>query len=148
MIIREVIYPSADGLRLKADLFVPDDPIHLVVMIHGITTDRKEGGLYTKIAEMLYAERVATFTFDFRGHGESGGTQKELTLAGVLNDLLSSIRVAREETGANKFSLIGASFGGGIAIRAAILHGQTIRSVSLFNPRLEYKSWITGEDYW
>lgn len=143
-----VHYPSRDGLRLEADLLRPKDCRHVVVMVHGITAERTEEGLYSTLAEILSAHGIASLMFDFRAHGGTGGRQEDLTLAGVLNDILASIAFAQEQCGVGDFSLVAASFAGGLAVQAAALNRENVRGVVLLNPRLDYSSWVVNPEYW
>jgi len=43
----------------------------LVVMSHGIATNKEEDGVYTEFAEKVLAPSFDSIRFDFRGHGDS-----------------------------------------------------------------------------
>ena len=148
MFKRNISYNSIDGLQLKGDLWSPAKYSHAVLMVHGITSERTEEGLYTSIAQRLYEIGIGAMAFDFRGHGESGGTQEQLTIQGILNDILASIDYCFKVMSIKSLSLIASSFGGGIAIRGTFLRSSKVSNLVLLNPRLEYKSWITGESCW
>ncbi|MAH42743.1 alpha/beta hydrolase, partial [archaeon] len=44
----------------------------IVIMCHGFTSS-KESGTYINLEKMLNEKGIATFRFDFYGHGESDG---------------------------------------------------------------------------
>ena len=52
----------------------------LVVMSHGISTDKEEDGLYTEFAEHLLAPTFDSVRFDFRGHGDSAIPSHQATM--------------------------------------------------------------------
>ena len=46
-----------------------------IVLCHGITVDKDEGGIFTELARKLAEAGFTVFRFDFRGHEESEGTR-------------------------------------------------------------------------
>jgi len=141
---------TLDGLHLAATLVVPDgQPDGAVVLVHGGGVTREEGGFFTRLAARLSDAGVTSLRFDLRGHGESEGSQEELTLATILNDIRVALAHLRDTTDARQVSLVGASFAGGIcAYYAAKRQGELDRLV-LLNPQLDYK-WrtIDSRPYW
>jgi hypothetical protein len=119
------------------------------VLVHGGGVTREEGGFFTRLAAGLGEAGVASVRFDLRGHGESGGSQEELTLAAVLNDIRVALAYVRRACGATQVSLVGQSFGGGIcAYYAAKRHAEISRLV-LLCPQLDYKKrTIDSRPYW
>jgi hypothetical protein len=143
-----VRYPSIDGLSIEADLYLPPTARHLVVLAHGITSERTEEGLYSAIASGLVEAGIAALAFDLRGHGGTASTYEQLTLTATLNDLLASIGFGLRAARVERFSIVSASFTGGIAIKASTIKGQAVSSLVLLNPRLDYAEWLTTDNYW
>jgi pimeloyl-ACP methyl ester carboxylesterase len=143
-------FRSLDGLRLEGTVVVPSvDGAQTAVLVHGGGVNRDEGGFFTRLADGLAAVGVASLRFDFRAHGESEGDQKELTLAGVANDIRAAVEHARATIGDRLVHLIGASFGGGITALFASRHPDLVRTLVLFNPLLNYKRrFIDEKPYW
>ncbi len=78
--------------------------------------------------------------YDLCGHGESGGRQEVVTLAAHLNDIRVALAHVREETGASAISLMGTSFGGGLAAYYAAKRPDELTRLALLNPQLNYKT--------
>lgn len=141
---------TLDGLHLAGTFVRPQEPVgHVAVLVHGGGVTREEGGFFTRLAVGLAEAGIASVRFDLRGHGDSEGRQEELTLASILNDIHAVLAYARQATGAEEVTLLGASFGGGIcAYYAAKRPGELTRLV-LFNPQLDYKRrTIDTRSYW
>jgi alpha-beta hydrolase superfamily lysophospholipase len=118
---------TLDGLRLAGTLVTPDgQPERAVLLVHGGGVTREEGGFFTRLADGLAEAGAASLRFDLRGHGDSEGRQEELTLATILNDVRVALSQVRDETGAARLSLLGASFSGvlgEITAPTLIVHG-------------------------
>lgn len=141
---------TLDGLHLAATLVTPDAPTgRAVVLVHGGGVTREEGGFFTRLATGLAAAGVASLRFDLRGHGNSEGSQEELTLSTILNDIRVALASVREATGATEVSLLGASFGGGICAYYAAKQPDDLSRLVLLNPQFDYKKrTIDSRDYW
>ena len=88
-------------------------------MMHGITETKDEWeGFYTDMAKSLFDEGIGTFRFDFRGHGESGGSQMDVSLSGDVRDIKASLNEVREYWDGD-VNFIATSFGAGPAIIAS-----------------------------
>lgn len=145
-----VEFRSLDGLRLVGDVVVPDAaPGVGALLVHGRGVTRHESGFFDRIAEGLAAAGIASFRFDLRGHGESEGTQEDVTLAGLLNDVRAGFEVLRAETGVVTTSLVGQSFSGGICAYYAAKRPAEVDRLVMLCPRIDYKArTIDGRPYW
>jgi len=136
----QVEFRSLDGLRLRGTLVMPSSVRGpAVVLVHGGGVTREEGGFFARLASGLAAAGLPALRFDFRAHGESEGQGKDLTIAGVVNDVRAAVTHVREMTGSGPVALVGASFGGGISAFFAARYPNQVRRVVLFNPLLDYK---------
>jgi alpha-beta hydrolase superfamily lysophospholipase len=136
----QVEFRSLDGLRLRGTLVMPSSVRGpAVVLVHGGGVTREEGGFFARLASELAAAGLPALRFDFRAHGESEGQGKDLTIAGVVNDVRAAVTHVREMTGSGPVALVGASFGGGISAFFAARYPNQVRRVVLFNPLLDYK---------
>jgi len=146
---RVVRLRTLDGLHLAATLVIPDGASdRAAVLVHGGGVTREEGGFFTRLAAGLADADVASLRFDLRGHGESEGRQEELTLATILNDIRVALASVQEATGAERLSLLGASFTGGICAYYAAERPGIDRLV-LLNPQLDYhQRTIDSRTYW
>jgi pimeloyl-ACP methyl ester carboxylesterase len=145
-----VEFRSLDGLRLVGDVVVPDvTPQAGVLLVHGRGVTRHESGFFDRIADGLAAAGLASLRFDLRGHGESEGTQEEVTLAGLMNDIRAGFGTLRAQSGVATTSLIGQSFAGGICAYYAAKRPAEVERLVMLCPRIDYKSrTIDGRPYW
>ncbi len=134
----KVFYQSKDDTKLCGIFMLPKNVRGYTLLAHGITMDKNEwNNFYVDIAHQLSKKNIASLRFDFRGHGESGGAQKDVTIMGELLDI---------EASANKIfyqwndgiSIIGTSFGAGPAILYAAQNSNKIKCLVLLCPVLDY----------
>jgi alpha/beta superfamily hydrolase len=112
---------SIDGAAGKIEIAanLPASPRAIAVIAHphplfGGTMDNK---VVTTLARAFGDAGCATYRFNFRGVGASGGTHDEG--AGETDDMVRVIEHARGEAGALPLMLAGFSFGGAVATRAS-----------------------------
>ncbi|WP_162240329.1 alpha/beta fold hydrolase, partial [Nocardia arizonensis] len=97
--MEHVTVHSADGVRLDTALHPAssDAARGAVLLVHGITVDMGEGGgMFIRLAEQLAAAGFDVMRFSFRGHGDSGGTSRGVTVAGECLDLQAAVEIVRE----------------------------------------------------
>lgn len=134
----KVFFKSTNGLTLCGIWTIPKRPNNrAVILAHGITVEKNEGGVFTNLANDLADQGFSVFRFDFRGHGESEGRSVDVTLTGEIQDLESACNEVRDK-GYTDIGLVGASFGGGIAVLYAFKHPNIITKLFLWNPVLNY----------
>src|ERR1017187_10452661 len=137
---------TLDGLHLAGTLVSPDTPAgHAVVFVHGGGVTREEGGFFTRLG----GAGVASLRYDLRGHRESGGRQEDNVLTAHLNDIRVALAGLRERAPVSQVSLIGASFGGGLAAYYAAKRPGELTRLVLLNPQLDYKDpYIDQKLHW
>ena len=116
----------------------------LIVLCHGFSTS-KDGRTYIRLEKMLNQGQVATFRFDFFGHGESEGKFEEITISEAVDDVLSAIHYVRE-LGYGQIGLMGSSFGGFASIVAS---GQSedLCALALKSPVSDYLGLLIDKDH-
>lgn len=135
-----IAFRSYDGTTLEGTLEVPDGAEVGVILAHGLTVDRDEyNDLYVRLAEKLLERGIASFRFDFRGHGASGGTSKEMTVTGELLDLRSALNVLEKEGRVESMGIIATSFGACSTSLCASRCSDRIDAVCLFSPVLSFE---------
>ncbi|WP_086819127.1 alpha/beta hydrolase [Allokutzneria sp. NRRL B-24872] len=146
----ETTFRGLDGLHLAGTLVLPDLPVErAVVLVHGGGVTRDEGGFFTRLAVALAESGVGSLRFDLRGHGASDGSQADRTLSAHLNDIRSAFEHTRSLWGAPALSLIGTSFGGGLAAYYAARGPDDLSRLVLLNPQLNYKDrYIDQKPHW
>jgi uncharacterized protein len=147
---RPTEFRSLDGLQLRGTVVTAAQPVgYAAVLVHGGGVTRDEGGFFTRLATGLADAGVPSLRFDFRAHGESEGDQRDLTLAGVVNDIRAAVDHVRVRLAPGPVHLLGASFGGGISAFFAASYPDRVVSLVLINPLLDYKRRIIDEKpYW
>ncbi|MPZ28467.1 MAG: alpha/beta fold hydrolase [Micromonosporaceae bacterium] len=132
---------SLDGIRLDAAVHEPAGGRSrgTVLLVHGITADLDEGGMFVRLAERLAQVGFTALRFSFRGHGRSGGTQRGATIAGEMLDVEAVIEyVTAGHPG--QVSVVAASFGAVPAVLSLPdLEGLVSRLV-LWNPVLDLRA--------
>ncbi len=128
---------SLDGVHLEGTLEVPEAARSCVLLCHGITVDREEAGVFSELARRLAEAGLASFRFDFRGHGKSGGRFEDMTVVGEIEDARASLRLI-SGLGFSGLALVGASFGGGVVSYLAAERPLNLKALVLWNAVLEY----------
>lgn len=148
--ISDTTLRTLDGLHLVGTFVDPDGSSDVaVVLVHGGGVTREEGGFFTRLADGLGEAGVASLRYDLRGHGGSEGLQQESVLTAHLNDIRVALDHLRARTGATRVSLLGASFGGGLAAYYAARRPAEVARLVLLNPQLNYKArYVDQKPYW
>ncbi|MDX1577235.1 MAG: alpha/beta fold hydrolase [Gemmatimonadota bacterium] len=136
-----VSFPTSDGGRIYADEY--GEGTHALILAHG--------GRFTKESWREQAPALAEAGFrvlaiDFRGRGDSrGGPDVPEDAEREHLDILAAIRHVRA-TGARRVSIVGASFGGWAAARAAtrLPPGELDRIVLLAHSPIENPERLHG----
>jgi uncharacterized protein len=124
------VITTSDGLRL--DCVRHAGGRETVVLVHGITADLDEQGLFPLLAGQLVAEGFSVLRFSFRGHGRSEGAPRDMTVAGELRDLRAVV-----ESAAGVVSVVASSFG---AVSTTLsLAALPVREMVLWQPVLDLR---------
>jgi pimeloyl-ACP methyl ester carboxylesterase len=94
-----------------------DNNSPVVLFCHGFHST-KDNSTNVKLQELLKEQNIASFRFDFFGHGESEGKFEDITISEAVDDALCAIDFLKE-LGYSKIGIIGSSFGGITALLAA-----------------------------
>lgn len=135
--------PSTDGVLLDARLTRADGtPKGRIVLVHGIASEKEEGGLYTRLAAALAEAMFDSLRFDFRGHGLSSGSSVDMTIRGETEDLRAAVACAKEQ-GDAPIGILAASFGTVSSLNFLQEHETDIRALVLWNPVLDLQHTFT-----
>lgn len=119
LVVREVEFKS-HGTALVGRLVMPpgDDPVTIVVLIHGAEHDAAIQDYY--LQRMLPAQGIAAFVYDKRGTGSSGGTYTQ-DFSLLADDAVAAVNTARSLAGARlrRIGFQAGSEGGWVAPLAA-----------------------------
>lgn len=107
--------PTADATPSHLLLRLAEPPTRrapdlCLVFLHGFASVQ-EGTKARAFREKAFADGLSFCTFDFQGHGESGGTMLDLTITRNLADIDAVLEFLRGR-GYRRFVLIGSSMGG------------------------------------
>ncbi|MDD9823960.1 MAG: alpha/beta fold hydrolase [Gammaproteobacteria bacterium] len=140
---------TSDNISLAAILSTPFGKASgAALLAHGITVEKNEGGFYTRLATLLARRGIQSLRFDFRGHGESGGRPQDMTINGEVQDLIVAANYLHS-LGWIRLSVVGTSFGAGIASLAAKRKPDWISSLVLLAPVLDYRrTFLQPETEW
>jgi uncharacterized protein len=134
--MRKVFYLTEDSIRICALLNEPSQSARAsIVLAHGITSEKTEDGIFTQLAESLCLANFNVLLFDFRGHGESGGRQQEMTILGEVKDLTASLQYA-QELWSLPTVIVAASFGA-VSTLIYSANKNDIPCIVLWNPVLD-----------
>lgn len=141
MIEEKVYFKTSDNLTLCGILTFAEQSTHkCIILCHGITVDKEEGGIFTGLAQKLAEKGYLVFRFDFRGHGESKGNSVDMTIKGETEDIESALKYL-EWRGSREFGLVAASFAGGPASFFVSKHEDVVKALVLWNAEIDYASW-------
>ncbi len=107
--------PGSHGDRLAARLWLRHAD-RIAVLLHGFGGDQHDWDEAIEPLQEALEEPLSVLTFDFRGHGDSDGENRDLE--GLAADVHSAVAFARSR-GFTEIVLVGASVGGTAAIVAA-----------------------------
>jgi pimeloyl-ACP methyl ester carboxylesterase len=109
---------------------------HAVVYLHGFRSVRN--GEKAQALEEACARRGWTYAaFDFRCHGESSGTMRELRASQLLADL-EAIRVCLSQRGVTRLGLVGSSMGGWAAAWFSMRQPTAVAASVLLAPGFHF----------
>jgi cephalosporin-C deacetylase-like acetyl esterase len=134
----EITFHTAHGFALAGRLLLPASlgPHPVVVFAHGWGSG-KDSPRNVAVAEALRDRGVATFLFDFTGHGESEGTPEDATPEQEVHDLAAALDALQklDDVDARRIGVTGASSGAAVAVLTAARDAR-IRLLALRSPNL------------
>ncbi|MBI4175984.1 MAG: alpha/beta fold hydrolase [Candidatus Aenigmarchaeota archaeon] len=129
---KKISFQNSRKQKLSAVLHTPDRKTSsIVIMAHGFAADKDEKGTFVELAGMLCKAGLAVLRFDFAGYGDSQGSPADTTITNEVDDLGSAIKYARKRK-YRKVGILGASFGGTIAIISAAT--ESVDCLLVWNP--------------
>ncbi len=123
--------------RLRLHLSGPDPPNDWALLyVHGFGSTR--GGEKSRAVEAVCARRGWTFAaFDFRGHGDSSGSLRELRPSALLEDL-EVVGERLSALGVRRLCPVGSSMGGWAAAWFTLRHPDLVPCCTLVAPAFEF----------
>jgi dipeptidyl aminopeptidase/acylaminoacyl peptidase len=120
----DVSFMSSDGVALKGWLVKPKHPEKkspAIIICHGVGANRSD---FTELSAFFSKRGYFVMQFDFRAHGESGGSRTSLGYH-EQKDIIAALLFlkARTEIDSKRIGIYGFSMGGSAAILAAAKTG-------------------------
>lgn len=127
---------TSDGIELVGVKYIPINPKGVIYFSHGMSVP-KEGpsDVLKSTAIELANSGFKVVTYDFRGHGLSGGSSLDVTMESGLEDLDTIIK---EDNESLPVGLFGFSYGGAVSIIYAATHNMNVNTMVLYSPALEF----------
>lgn len=133
----EKIYYGNSNNKLCGILTKSNITDKIVIMCHGIRGNKDECGAFIKLSDELLKIGYSSFRFDFNGHGESYGLDKDVTITKEISDLEATVNMLQEK-GYREFILLGGSFGAGIVSLFSFNKYDNIKAIVLWYGCLDY----------
>jgi dipeptidyl aminopeptidase/acylaminoacyl peptidase len=119
-----ISFVSEDGFPLKGWLVRPPHPrakSSAIIICHGVGANKSD---FTELAASLARRGYFVLLFDFRAHGESGGSRTSLGYH-EQKDVLAALSVlkARKDIDLHRIGIYGFSMGGSTALLVAARFG-------------------------
>lgn len=131
-----------DGSHLAVRFDAPPDARLCILYLHGFGSVQagKKADFFRQRAQ---ESGFAFCSFDFQGHGESGGTMQGLTLTRNLQDVARVHAFVREQ-GFKRVCLLGSSMGGGTALWYSALHPDEVIAGLHIAPAIQLEKGLTA----
>jgi len=117
----------------------------VILWLHGITVNKDEYLYFFRDGvKYLYGKGIDSFRFDFRGHGESGGTSLDFSIVGQMFDTDSAMEYLIDYYQMGnlnlKINIVACSFGAPPAIFTALNYNEYVNNLILISPVISYKN--------
>src|SRR5262249_52169871 len=123
-------YADVNGIKLYHEIYGSGEPL---VLIHGGLTTI--GEMQAWIQPLAKTRQV--IAVEMQGHGHTADTDRPMTLETMANDIAALL----DHLGIAMAYLVGHSFGGSSAIRAAIQHPDKLRRLVVISSPHARSAW-------
>jgi len=114
----QIVFTDPRGHHVSAILTVPGRSTNrIVILCHGFLSGKNSSTNKT-LTRMLTERGIATFRFDFFGHGDSDGPFEEITTTLAIHQTEAALDLVIAR-GYGQIGLVGSSFGGLVGILTA-----------------------------
>ena len=125
------------GESIALDWYPGHSPSPAALFIPGLGSYRR-GEKARCFATRFGAEGRAFASLDLRGHGDSDGAVRDLTMSRMLADVSVAAAWLAAQAGTSRIVLIGASMGAALAAWHAARHPESIAALVLLAPALGF----------
>ena len=108
---------QSEGYRISGVLHLPEKATPpCIIASHGLLSS-KDSEKYVALGERISKDGMAMLRFDFRGIGQSAGSEEDNTISKKVNDLSAAVDFIRSYPGlGGQMGLIGSSLGGFVSL--------------------------------
>jgi lysophospholipase len=139
---KELTLKTLDGIDLYGKADIPTNPKALVLLVHGLCEHQ---GRYDYVAARLNAQSVATFRFDHRGHGRSGGQRVFYSdFNEIVDDTMEAFKSAKQQVPDLPTFVLGHSMGGYAAALFATKYAGSADGIVLSGALTRYNLPLAG----
>jgi len=134
MKVEKVTFQSG-GQRISGALHLPEKASPpCVIASHGLLSS-KDSEKYIALGERISREGMSMLRFDFRGIGESGGSEEDNTVSKKVDDLSAAVDFTRSYPGlGGGIGLMGSSLGGFVSLIKASMDKRVKATVVWATP--------------
>jgi pimeloyl-ACP methyl ester carboxylesterase len=134
--------PVADGQSIALDWYAAGDATPALLLVHGLGSHRR-GEKALHFAAQFAAAGHSVASVDLRGHGDSDGTMRELTMGRMLADVAVATQWVRSHCTAQPPVLMGVSMGAAVAAWHALRAPHEVGALILIAPSLAFPTSLT-----
>ncbi len=131
----KIFFKSSNGLKLCGIISKPEveQKLPCVILCHGYDT-LKNNTTNKKLFKKLLENNIGSLRFDFRGHGESEGSMRTLTLTKTIDDLQSALKYVKSLNWIDqkRIGILGNSFSG-VASTLVTSKNQEVKALVLLS---------------
>jgi pimeloyl-ACP methyl ester carboxylesterase len=127
------------GESITLDWYPADPRVPVALFIHGLGSHRR-GEKTCYFAQRFNAVGRSVAAIDMRGHGDSDGATRDLTMSRLLADVSAAAAWTAARSGQRRTLLIGASIGASVAAWHAVRQPATTEALILIAPSLRFPS--------
>lgn len=127
------------GGHLDATLVEAEGAVGAALLVHGITVDKDEGGMYERLANNLAEIGCSSFRFSFLGHGKSSGSDTEVNVRSQIEEFLQAFSTFKTVCRATPRFVVASSFGAVSTLCALKEISLDLDGLILWNPVLSLR---------
>lgn len=132
----EIQIIARDGHVVRNEFRGNSNTTHACLLVHGLTGDRHENGLFDDLKVTLEVAGYAVLRIDLRGHGKSNHPLNRSSLHGMIDDTRTAYRALA--TRYESINMLGLSLGG--AITNILADELQPHSIVLLNPVTSFRA--------
>ncbi len=106
---------QSEGRLLAGELYLPPDAKRGIVIAHSFRNDRNEP-VCSEAAKRFAEDNYAIISFDFVGHGKTGGGLENVCYRTLTEDMSAAIGFLKSEIGGNAIGVYAISLGAAAAV--------------------------------